>query len=562
MKCSARFIALVAAVFAAGFTALVVRLYQVQVVEVGESLQDFGAQSTRIVQTPGNRGRILDRKGRVLAGERIRRDLVCHLEAIRPASRANAVRATEREIGRATNLIDVPNRVTAERIARHLKRESAMPLTVHEGLDEMRFARIEERHDEFPAFSTEVCAVRDYPFGTLAAHVIGHVGRERPSAETGDQKIHYFDKETTGRAGLEAYYNRYLTGVSGETKVRVNARGFAVDSEVLRAPVDGLDLVTTLDAEWQHALERELAGVTGAGVVLDARTGAVRAMASSPTFDPNRYQAGQPEFNKAVSGTYAPGSTFKPITALAALENGWNPNTVLSCEGAYMKTKCTARWGHGPLILREAIRESCNPFFLQLGVAAGGDAVLEMARRFGLGTKTGVDLNGEAPGNLEPWSFQSAMGQGPLLVTPLQMAVVAAALGNGGRVLKPFLHASPQPPGPACTLDVKPENLALVRQGMKDVLDAGSARKAFHPLVGGKRRRLAVDAGGKTGSAEKSSGAGRYKNTWFIVFAPFDDPEIAMAMVVEHGEFGGTTVAPRVYNVLKRFFGETEDVRK
>lgn len=563
MKCSIAFLAGVAFVFALGFLALAIRLYQIQIVDAGNAGKDFSLQSTRIMQTPGLRGRILDRKGRVLAGERVRRDLVCRPEAVKSTTISNAVLTLEREIGRAMNLIDAPNRITAERVMRHLKRESAVPLTVFEGLDETRFARLQERHADFPAFDVEIRGVRDYPYGSLAAHVLGHVGQERPNAETGDQKIHYYDKEATGRAGLEAYYNRYLSGVSGETKVRVNARGFAVDDEIARKPVDGIDLATTLDVEWQYALERELAGVTGAGVVLDARTGAIRAIASSPTFDPNHYQTGVPEFNKALSGTYAPGSTFKPIVALAALERGWDTNTVLSCDGVYMQTKCTARWGHGPINLNEAIRESCNSFFLQLGIAAGGEAVLEMARLFGLGEKSGVDLGGEADGNLEPWTFQSAMGQGPLLVTPLQMAVVAAALGNGGRVFRPFLHTtSKATPSPVRTLNAKPENLAAVRHAMKAVVDVGSARKAFHPIVGGKRRRLRVDAGGKTGSAEKASAAGRYKNTWFIAFAPFDDPEVAVAMVVEHGEFGGTTVAPRVYNILKRFYGETEDVRK
>lgn len=575
MRTSPVFPAVLAGVFAVGVGVLVHKLYEVQVDDAPKFREDQEGQSTRRLQTAGRRGRILDARGLVLADARAVRNIVCRMEAFKSCGGvSNLANAVDAAIDDLSHELKIPRTVSHETVTRHLQRESPMPLVVFKDVDDRALARFEEGSDEHPGFEVETSAKRIYPYGSLAIHVLGYTGIDNPNADTGDARIHYSEKEPRGRAGLEQYYDKYLAGAPGAQRIRVDARGFVqnseADIETEKESEDGLDLRLTLDARVQFAVERELRGTCGAGIVLDPNSGAVMALASAPAYEADECRTrdgfahimknpDKPLLNRAISGLYAPGSTFKPIVALTALEMGWDPDTQLFCDGAWRKTRCTSEWGHGALNLRSALEKSCNPFFLQLGEWTKGSNVLEVARDFGLGERTGIDLYGESRGTLGEWHFQSAMGQGPILVTPLQMAVVTAAIANGGKVYSPFLHAREgEPPEPVRTLDIPAEHLDLVRQGMRDVVESGSARKAFHPVIGNTKMSLAVKAAGKTGSAEVRRGEKQWKNTWFVAFAPFDKPTVAIAMLVEKGEYGGSTVAPKVYNILKELFGEKE----
>ena len=608
MRVSVWFIAGLGCLFLFGFFVLGVSLYRLQTEKAGEFAEVETTQTTRRVSVPALRGRILDRSGHVLADCRPSRCVVCNLEELQQrGGRSNTVNAIEAAVDALSVTIGVPRVLTHEQIERHVVRASALPLTVWRDLDEKAFARFAERADAFPGFAMVVRAERRYPYGTLAAHVIGYTGRGRPGedaavAPTDRQGVHFFEElEMKGRKGLEGAYNRYLAGFPGERVLRVDARGFRPRKSVGQelsdaaaddvAPADGLDLELTLDVGIQAELEHQLEGVTGAGVVLDPRDGAVLAMASSPTFNPNdcipRLTAavystltnapakrGQ---NRAISEAYAPGSTFKPITALAALATGWLPDDEYDCVGVYQlgpwKLRCWDYYGHGPINLRQALEQSCNTFFCNIGSAIGTNALIETARAFGLGACTGIDLGEETPGVVpdetwkklhynEPWypgdTCQMSIGQGMLLVTPLQMAVVAATLANNGIRIKPYLHKKdgtadtekpPRPEGP--TVPFSPESINLVREGMRDVVVRGTGRK----IAAG----LPVTCAGKTGTAEIGRGETKRKNTWVIAFAPYEEPTVAVAMVVERGESGGKTVAPRVNAVLAKIFGRTEE---
>ena len=344
----------------------------------------------------------------------------------------------------------------------------------------------------------------------------------------------------------------------------------------------GPDLTLTLDLGIQRAVERQLSGQRGACVVLDPRSGEILAFASSPTYDLNvvrrmeKYEAfsadpGKPLLNRASGGAYAPGSTFKPVTALAALSLGFPATEEYGCNGVFelggMRLHCARRWGHGDLDLKHALMVSCNPFFCNLGLEAGTNALRTVAQAFGLGQRTGIDLGVDAAGVVpdgdwkmrtyhEKWFLgdlaQMSIGQGMLLVSPLQMALVAGAIGTGYRVT-PHLKAGLPPvrvplPFPSAHLDVIREGMRLVVAG--DGGDSGSGWR------GGEGVPVAVS--GKTGTAEIGRGETKRKNTWIIAFAPFDNPTIAIAMIVERGESGGKTVAPRVHNVLAGIFGENE----
>ncbi|MGN0847609.1 MAG: penicillin-binding protein 2 [Kiritimatiellia bacterium] len=613
MKTSPWFVLALAALFVFGEFVLAVSLFRLQVLNVADFKEEQTIQTTRRVRVPGLRGRILDRNGDVLAECRPSRCIRCDLERFqRRGAASNTVAAVDAALDRLAAMLESPRQVSTAQIARHVQTASAVPLTVWQDLDETTFARFCERAHDFPGFEDFIESERAYPNGELAAHVLGFTGRGDPEGE-GDGPVYYSEKELRGREGVEGFYNSFLASVSGERRVFVDARGFSI-SKANRAlisaetangdvaPVDGLDLTLTLDISIQRAVERELEGVTGAAVVLDPRDGAVLAMASAPTFNPNDCvprltpavyasltnapaKRGQ---NRAISEAYAPGSTFKPITALAGLATAWMPEDEYDCLGVYrlgnLRLHCWDRYGHGPVNMRQALEHSCNTFFCNLGTAVGSNAVITAARAFGLGRVTGIDLTGETPGVVpdDAWKVQHygdrwypgdtcqmCIGQGMLLVTPLQMAVVAGALATGGRAYRPYLHAraaGTRAPEPAWVAHYPAEYFDLVRGGMKDVVETGTGRNILvrtePSLTGGRwrRHRLNVDCGGKTGTAEIGRGATKRKNTWIIAFAPFENPTVAIAMIVERGESGGKTVAPRVHNVLAAIFGETEIV--
>ena len=611
MKTSPWFVLVLAALFVFGELVLAISLFRLQVLNVADFKEEQTIQATRRVRVPGLRGRILDRRGRVLAESRASLGIRCDLQSFqRRGAVSNTVAAVEASLDRLADLIRRPRQVSAAQIVRHVRTASAVPLTVWKDLDEEAFARFCEHARDYPGFEDFTDAERVYPYGELAAHVLGYTGRGDPEG-AGDDPVYYSEKEMRGREGVESFYNSYLASATGERRVLVDARGFgisktnralisdaAADGDV--APVNGLDLTLTLDAEIQFAVERELRGVTGAAVVLDPRDGAVLALASAPTFNPNACiprltaavyasltnapaKRGQ---NRAIAEAYAPGSTFKPITALAGLATGWMPEDEYDCQGVYrlgnLRLHCWDRYGHGPVNVRMALEQSCNTFFCNLGTAIGSNAVITAARAFGLGRETGIDLGGEVAGVVPddawkrrwyglPWypgdTCQMCIGQGMLLVTPLQMAVVAATLANGGTVYRPYLHvpaAGRRRPAPVRTIPYAKDAIALVRDGMRDVVETGTGRNI---LIRGEtaadtgrriRHRLNVSCAGKTGTAEIGRGATKRKNTWIIAFAPFENPTVALAMIVERGESGGKTVAPRVHNVLAAIFGETE----
>ena len=572
----------VAALFVAGLLHLWVRLRELQVEDAASYGLASARQSVRRVQTSGLRGRILDRTGRVLAGNRLSYSIVCEPAVFQKRTWEGTVAEIRNAIDAVSALIGRPSPLGESAIRRHVSRSLAMPLVVWRDIDADALAVFEEHAWQHPGFGVAESAERTYPYGALAAHLIGYVGRDRGETEAGDERISFFMPELRGRAGLELYYDSYLRGVCGEKRVVVDARGFAIREQVVAEPQQGPDLRLALDARLQNAAERELRGVCGACVAIDPRDGDVLAMASAPAYDLNSFLptlrsevygrlTGDPEkplVNRAAGAAYEPGSTFKPVTALAALSCGHPADGVYSCAGVFelgdMRLHCASRWGHGELDLRHALMRSCNPFFCELGMKAGTNALLRAARAFGLGSRTGIDLFrvekeglvGDAEWKARKYGASwyggdlalMAIGQGLLLVTPLQMAVLAGAIGTGRRVT-PHLRLGVAPE--FAELPFAAEHLRVVREGMRMVV-AGDGGQRGSGRLGGEGLDVAVS--GKTGTAEVGEGAQRRKNTWFIAWAPSDQPRIAVSLVVENGESGGTTAAPRVRNVLKEFF--------
>lgn len=565
-------------VFAVALAVLAVRLKELQVHDAADYRYAYSRQAVRRVQLAGPRGRILARRGEVLAGNRKSVSIVCDAAAFQERTWKGTVDNIARAVESVSRTTLVASPLDKDDIRRHVERSLAMPLVVWRDIDHSVLARFSEKKDDHEGFDVFVSEERVYPYGAVAAHLIGYVGRDRADTVAGDAKINFFHPEMRGRSGIENYYDSFLKGVPGESELVVDARGFAMEETLVVPPRRGPDVTLTIDLPVQLAAEKELGGVKGACVVMDVRSGEILAMTSAPGYDLNTFIPGishglydrylkdpaKPLLNRAVGGLYTPGSIFKPIVALAGLKLGYPARGKYDCTGVYtlgmMRIRCASRWGHGPVDMRGAIMKSCNPYFCNLGLDIGTNAIVKAAREFGLGEKTGIDFGLDAAGTVpvgdwkmrtygEKWFTgdlaQMSIGQGMLLVSPLQMARMAGALATG-YLVTPRLLAGGSPV--RRKVDFGKAALDEVREGMRLVVNGGTGR------LGGEG--LAVDICGKTGTAEIGKGATRRKNTWFIAYAPARDPRVAIALLVENGESGGGTAAPRARNVLAAIFGK------
>jgi len=581
------------------FGVLVVRLWSLQVSKGGEYQRRLVKQSLRSVRLPGMRGRILDRNGMPLADNRPSYCLSLYLEEMRrPGSVQRTVENVMTVLDRLAEVMDRPRSLFPKEVRLHLRRRTPLPLVAWKDLDEEALARFMEHASEFPGVALTVEPVRVYPLEKQSCHLLGYVGRADISKllDTVDgeesEKFHYYLPEMAGKSGVEKRLDGVLrANAGGKLEIQVDVVGFKFDEVSRRAPGKGSDVVLALDARIQQAAEELLDGDRGAVVVIDPRNGDVLALASAPGYNPNDFvpsipssvwngllkNDGRPLYNRATGGEYAPGSTFKPVTLLAALHSGTvSADTRFSCPGYYQlgnaRFRCWQHWGHGSIDLQSAIRYSCNVYLYHSAMACGPEEVQEMARRCGFGRKTDISLDFERPGLVpdaawkqrarhDAWrdgdTCNMAIGQGALLVTPLQLAMYTATLANGGTLWKPRLVQQIVPAdgevqeiasteasgGP----DWSARHIRVVREGMRDVVNA--------PDGTGKRAKLPdVIVAGKTGTAEYGVKGAGHKMTWMIAFAPFENPTVAVAFLVEDGISGGTTVAPRMKKLLTQVF--------
>ena len=590
-----------------GFAVLAVRLWSLQVAQSYHFSKSLARQSLRSVRLPGIRGSVFDRNGVPLAKNRPSCCIEIFPEELRkPGPRQRTVDAVCDTLDRLAETMDVPRSLSANDVRTHLDRRTPLPLVAWRDLPPPAVARYAEHSGDFPGTSLSVEPVRVYPGASSACHLLGYVGRAAdtnlpglPSDGAPPEKFHYYLPEMAGRSGVEKRFDGVLRASSGgKLEVQIDATGFKFDEISRREPGRGSDVVLAVDSRIQAAAERVLRGQRGAAVCIDPRNGDVLALASLPGYDPNQFvpfisssnwnrllsDTNRPLLNRAVAGEYAPGSTFKPLTLLAALDAGAvTDHTVFPCSGSYRLGSalfhCASRAGHGPIDLRKAIRYSCNVYLFLAAKACGPVPIQEMAARCGFGKRTGISLDFERPGLVptDAWKRSArkdawregdtcnlSIGQGALLVTPLQLALYCAAIANGGTLWQPRLVLGIRPPGgelreiaPAKAPEQpgwKRRHVNAVREGMRDVVNVSDGS--------GRRARLesipSVVVAGKTGTAEYGvKGAGR-KMTWFIAFAPYDDPRYALAMLVEDGASGGATVAPLAHDFFLRVFRDVE----
>ncbi len=411
---------------------------------------------------------------------------------------------------------------------------------------------------------------RTYPAGSLVSNVIGYAGEISESELRQKPEGDYVGGDRIGKGGIEGSYEDLLRGRVGEEAIEVDARGRRIRSLDYRAPVRGKNIRLTLDLGAQRLAADLLRGFRGAVVALDAYTGAVLVLCTSPSYDNNPLSWGvsarewsvltddptHPMMDRAISGVYPPGSTFKALVALAALqENEVTGATSYYCSGEYQlgtrTFKCWKRGGHGTVRLVSALQDSCDVYFYQVGLKLGINRLIEWGRRFGVGARTGFDIPGEAEGNIagiewkkerfkESWyrgdTVNYSIGQGFLLMTPLQIARMYAAFANGGLLVTPYLFGEGR--NPPVHIAHSPENMNLVRKGLLDVVRQGTGWRAG---------TYGVTVAGKTGTSQNAHGN---DHALFAGYAPAERPRYVAVAVVEAGEHGSSVASPIVGQVL------------
>jgi penicillin-binding protein 2 len=503
-----------------------------------------------------------------------------------------------------TERIGVPRAVTFQNIKDHIYARRPLPLMAWQNIDEKTMARWADTCSDLAGTDIFCQSDRAYPEGENFAHLIGFTLEADASREEAGERVHFDLRGLEGKKGLESTYNELLEGQPGNQLVQIDVSGFHYRDLQTRPPQPGGDLQLTIDAKIQQfaidALAMRQDGeandvpVRGAVVVLDPNNGDVLAMASSPSFNPNAYMQSKKyrqklmkdtssrTYHRAVFGQYPPGSTFKPVVALGVLKE--QPDYALTnhvCNGSLrvsnrrMKCWAHASGGHGEIDLREALMHSCNVYMFEMAAAMGYEPIHAMATQFGLGQYAGLFPNleespvqkdleyGSLPeqaNNLIDLSNMS-IGQGAITVSPLQMAMLASTIANGGTLYRPRLvqkwRTAPDeefhknPTWAIRRIDIPMTALEVVRGGMQDVV--------MHPNGTAKKARVGdIAIAGKTGSAQyKERIDGQVvsgTHTWMISYAPFDFPRYAVAMLVEDGVSGGNTVGPRLSALYQKIF--------
>jgi penicillin-binding protein 2 len=572
------------------------RLYYLQIVQGHQYrlLAEDNRINVKLLTPP--RGRIRDRFGAELAVNRQNYRLVMVPE------QAGDTDATLAAVGAFVPLGDDELERIRDEIAR---KRPFVPVVLREHLSWNQVAQVEFNAPYLPGVSIEVGQLRQYPHAAALAHVLGYVAAVSESELTGDPLLELPDFRI-GKNGVEKIHDLNLRGRAGTSSVEVNAHGRVIRELNRREGRPGADVTLTLDLGLQEFAATRLGAESASAAVLDVATGEVLALVSTPSFDPNLFNQGltrkqwselvenprAPLINKAIAGQYPPGSTFKVIAALAALDAGIvRPDHDVYCPGFLQlgrrRFHCWKRGGHGRLTMVDGIARSCDVYFYDVALKVGVDGLAAMANRLGLGQRLGLDLPGEAPGLIptrawkqatfgEPWhkgeTLNTGIGQGYVLATPLQLAVACARIAGGGPAVVPRLtravhdptgveRTPPEPAPPPAPLGVGAEALAVVRAGMDKVVNnrRGTAWRA-------RIEDEAMAMAGKTGTSqvrritkrERDSGLVKNKDKpWaerdhalFIGYAPVGAPRYACAVVVEHGGGGSTMAAPMVRDIL------------
>ena len=643
---------LLAILLSGGLLLLLAGLWWVQVVSASKYESHMETQSYRTVRIPAVRGKILDRDGRVLAENRPRYSLSLYLDDLRQpfylaysnslrsvrAGQKQNIAVTEKKLGRSLTKTELkqfqlksgeiqqlreqarvgvagsiltqigqeigqPLTLDAAQFNRHYDTKLALPYPILPDLNSVQIARFEEQYMGGLGVELDLQPVRAYPYGTLAAHLLGYVLRDDSSKEGEDANpFNYYLPDFRGQVGIEAGFDAQLRGRPGEEAVLVNSLGYSQTKNVWSQPEPGDNVVLTIDLDIQQAAENSLVAHQGANaraavVVMDVRTGDVLALVSSPAINPD-YGSNtpallsdpklRPQINRATYENYAPGSIFKPVVGLAALENGLDPNATIYVAPSPKDPR------HGYIMVgqqsfqdtvppgdydfRRAIERSSNAYFITMGMRVGIQKIVQLAGKFHLGQRMNLPTRQESPGNFPTekrirsnWfdgdSANICFGQGEMAVTPMQMAVVYSAIANGGKVLWPRLveRVEPQDPTSGEAAMVFPSGVVRDQLGLhpRSFKILHEAMLAETEDVEGTGRAAAGVPGlrvcGKTGTAQVKNEHGQLTvwNYWFASFAPYENPRYTVVVMVqsENKGSGGGVCAPIAHDIYQAIAG-------
>lgn len=570
------------------FALVLLRLFTLQVLQ-GSKYRELSEENRiRVEVLTAPRGEIRDRKGRLLAdcvpSFTVTLDPFDKVYTRDPARLDSTLQALAPILG--VDAASLRDKIRKER------KVSFLPIRLRRNVEKRSVAFVSEHLDRLPGVQVESEPLRRYPLGLMASHLLGYVGEISDKELLDPVYSNYLSGDLIGRMGIERGYEKLLRGVDGKRFVEVNALGrkgeFLGEKHPI-LPTRGTDLTLTIDLDVQRAAEEAFEpGARGAVVALDPRNGDVLALASKPNYDPNEFSMGitqerwselssggnYPLFNRAIQAAYPPGSTIKPFTALAGLENGvMTPGTFFaqSCTGEFrFGTRLFGCWkheGHGSLSMHNAIVRSCDVYFYQLGIRIGLERLSAFMSKLTLSDKTGIDLPQERRG-LYPdpawydkrfgagrWSrgiiLNLAIGQGEVILTPVKLAQIAAFIANGGTLWKPHLIRSVGSAAAAASGDSIGQYVALDARSLAAVRSAMASVVSDPQGTGGQARLDSISVAGKTGTAQNPHGK---DHALFICFAPVDAPRIAVAVLVENAGHGSTAAAPIARKVLQSFF--------
>lgn len=569
-----------------------VRLYYLQIIQHKKYSRLADRNRIRIHRLPALRGLVFDAH---------HHPLINTLPSFEAVIVPEDMRNVRRTVARLEGYLGEDDVMAKLRAAEKDGRSPFEPIAVEDHLDWQQVVALETHQLKLPGVSIQVIPQRHYIYGPLAAHLLGYVGEV--TVNDLEHLPGYYMGDEIGKFGLERVFEKTLRGKAGAQEIEVDSVGrrLRLLREIPETP--GNSVMLTIDLKVEQAAEEAMANRPGALVAIDPNTGYIIAMVSNPSFNPNLFAQGitpaqwhalstdpeHPLENRAIQGIYAPGSTFKLVDTIAALEDhAITPNTTYFCPGGlwygHREYHCWRRGGHGLIALHNAIVESCDVYFYHVGIDLGIDRLSKWAHELGLGEKTGIDLGNENAGVMpssewkerhyhQPWypaeTLSVAIGQGYVAATPIQMAELLVEIANGGIRYKPQYVKEIEtlggtvvkrfPPVIERRIPIDPWVLKVLRSAMCGVVNSpnGTARGAHLDNV---------EVCGKTGTAQVVKEAGNQRipekdqpfkyrdNGWFVAFAPADHPQIAIACVIEHGGYGAESAVPVVHQVLKKFF--------
>lgn len=572
---------------------LSLRLWDLQIMRGNEMRKLSEQNRIRVKKVIAPRGVMFDKLGRVLADTRPSFNVYITPEDIKDFSQT---------VDGLAKLLDIEREEILDKLKTASGFPPSFPVKIRSDVNKDELAKVEAHRVYLPGVNIQIEPKRNYPHGKMAAHMLGYVseinGEELKAKEYKD----YSPGDYIGRYGLERMYETYLRGIDGEKRVEVDAMGREVRTLDIVEPTPGNNLYLHVDLDTQQVMEKGYENKKGGAIAMDPKTGAVTALISRPAFDPNKLSSGinkddwkaiisdttHPLQNRTIQGRYPPGSTFKIVSALKALDLGIvNDNTSFQCRGGFFygnrTFRCWKKGGHGSVAVSRGITESCDVYFYNVGLKLGVDRIHEMADAIGLGKPTGIDLPAEKGGVVpstewkrktfgQPWydgeTVSVSIGQGAVWLTPIQLVQLSAFVANEGVTFKPqIVHKIVSPEGKTVKVfePVMKANVKLKKEVFRRVKDAMRAVVNEPNGTAYASRLPNVAISGKTGTAQAGSmdkGKRFGDHAWFIAYAPSEDPGLAISVLVEMGGHGGSESAPIAKAITQNVYKASKETRE